>query len=87
MLLEVLMQYSCLISHSLSPLKRRFRDIQIVIITNVVVLTSAGVTRVNYILRISQVPSVYLLSIETAIVSNDSAQSDEGLRYPHMPAI
>ena len=49
MLLEVSMQYSYIISHELSPLKRRFRDIQIVIITNSVVLTSVGVTRVDCI--------------------------------------
>ena len=34
MLLENLIQYSCIISHYLSPLKRRFRDIQFVIVTN-----------------------------------------------------
>ena len=47
MLLEVLMQNSCLISHYLLPLKRRFRDIQIVIIMNFVILTSVGVSRVD----------------------------------------
>ena len=34
MLLEVLMQFSCIISHLQSRLERRFRDIQIVIIMN-----------------------------------------------------
>ena len=47
------MQYSCIISHWLSPLKRRFRDILIIIITNIVVLTSVVVTRVDY----SKVPN------------------------------
>ena len=46
MLLEVSMQ----IFHELSPLKRRFRDIQIVIIANFVVLTSVGVMRIDCIL-------------------------------------
>ena len=40
------MQYSCLIFIN-CHLKRRFRDIQIVIITIFVVLTSFGVTRVD----------------------------------------
>ena len=47
MLLEVLMKYSCIISHLLSRLERRFHDIQFVIITIFVVLSSVGVTRVN----------------------------------------
>ena len=45
MLLEVLMQYSCIISEKLSPLERRVCDIQIVIITNFVVVSSVGVKR------------------------------------------
>ena len=47
MLLEVLMQYSCINSHKLSSLERRFRDIQIVIITNFVVVSSVGIKRVD----------------------------------------
>ena len=42
MLLEVLMQYSCIISYELLPLERRFHDIQFVIITNYVVVSSIG---------------------------------------------
>ena len=49
MFLEVLMQYSCLISHLLSPLERRFHDIIIVIITNVVVVSSVGIKSVDCI--------------------------------------
>ena len=49
MLHEGLMQYSCIISHKLSPLERRFRDIQIVIITNFVVVSSVGIKRVDCI--------------------------------------
>ena len=49
MLLEILMQYSCIISHLLSPLERRFRDFQIVIITNFIVVSSLGIKRVDYI--------------------------------------
>ena len=49
MLLEVLMQYSCIISHYLSPLKRRFRDIQIVILTNFVIVLSIGIKKVDCI--------------------------------------
>ena len=48
MMLEVLMRYSCIISHKLSsPLERRFGDIQIVIITNFVVVSSDGIKRVE----------------------------------------
>ena len=49
MLLEVLMKYSCIISHLLSSLERRFRDILIVIITNFVVVSSVGIKRVDCI--------------------------------------
>ena len=45
MLLEVLMQYSCILSHLLSPLERRFRDIHIVIIRNSVIVSSVGISR------------------------------------------
>ena len=37
------------ISHQLSPLERRVRDIQIVIVTNFVVLSSVGIKRVDCI--------------------------------------
>ena len=47
MLLEVLMQYSGKVSHQLSPIERRFRDIQIVIITNFVIVSSVGIKRVD----------------------------------------
>ena len=43
MLLEILMQCS----HKVPPLERRFRDIQIVIITNFVVVSSVGIKRVD----------------------------------------
>ena len=46
-LLEVLMQHSSIISHQLSPPERRFRDIQIIIITNFVLLSSVGIKRVS----------------------------------------
>ena len=49
MLLEVLMQYSCIIPHKPSPLKQRFCNIQIVIITNFVVVSSVGIKRVDCI--------------------------------------
>ena len=41
------MQYHCIISHWLSLLKRRFRDIQIVIVTNFVVVSSVGIKTVD----------------------------------------
>ena len=47
MLLEVLMQYSCIISQKLSPLEQRFHDIQIVIITNFVIVSNVGIKRVD----------------------------------------
>ena len=47
MLLEILMQYSCIIPHSLSPLEQRFRDFQTVIVTNCVVVSSVGIKRVD----------------------------------------
>ena len=50
MLIEVLMQYSCTISHKLSPLKQRFHDSQIVIIMNVVLVSSVGLKRVDCII-------------------------------------
>ena len=40
------MQYSCLNSYQLSPLERRVRDIQIVIVMNFVVVLSVGIKRV-----------------------------------------
>ena len=46
-LLEVLMQYSYIISHELSPFQRRFCCIQIVIITKFVVVSSVGIKRVD----------------------------------------
>ena len=46
MFLKVLIQYSWKISHKLSPLERRFRDIQIVI-TNFVIGSSVGIKRVG----------------------------------------
>ena len=49
MLLEVLMQYSCIISHKLSPPKQRLCDIQVVIITNFVVVASISVKRIDFI--------------------------------------
>ena len=49
MLLDVLMQYSCIIFNQLSPLMRRFRNSQIVTITNFVVESSGGGTRVDCI--------------------------------------
>ena len=45
MLLEVLMQYSWIFFYYLSPLKRRFCYIQIVIITKFVVVSSVGIKR------------------------------------------
>ena len=47
--LKFFMQYSCIISHLLSPLQRMFRDIQIVIITNFVVVSNVGIKRVDCI--------------------------------------
>ena len=43
------MEYSRIISHSLSPLEQRFRDIQIVILTNFVVILSVSMMRVDCI--------------------------------------
>ena len=43
------MQYSCIISHLLSSPEGGFCDIQIVIITNFVVLSNVGIKRVDYI--------------------------------------
>ena len=48
MLLEVLMQYPCIISYKLLLLERRFCDVQIVSITNFVVVSSVGIKMVNY---------------------------------------
>ena len=56
MLLEVLMQYSCIISHLLSPTERRFRDIQIVVITNFIVVSSVDIKRVDCILIFLNLP-------------------------------
>ena len=47
MLLEVSMQCSCIIYLTLSPLERRFRDIQIVIITTFVVVSDVSIKRVE----------------------------------------
>ena len=47
MLLEGLMQYSYIISQYLSSLDGRFRHIQIIIITNFVVVSSVGIKRVD----------------------------------------
>ena len=47
MLLEVLMQYFCIKSNYLIPLERSLGDIQIVIITNFVVVSSVGIKRVD----------------------------------------
>ena len=41
------MQYSCIISHQLSPLEQRVPDIQIVIVTNFVVVLSVSIKRVD----------------------------------------
>ena len=49
MLLEVLMQYSGIISLKLSPLELRFCGIQIVTIMNFVVVLSVGIKRVDCI--------------------------------------
>ena len=38
--------YSCIICDRLLPLKRRFRDSQIVIITNFVVVSNVGIKRI-----------------------------------------
>ena len=46
MLLEVLMQYSC-ISHQLSTLKGRCHDIQIIIIANFVIVSNGGIKGVE----------------------------------------
>ena len=48
MLLEVAMQNSCIISYKVPPLKRRLRDIQIVIIKIFFVVSSVGIKRVDY---------------------------------------
>ena len=45
-LLSILIQYSCITCDKLLPLKRRFRDSQIVIITTIVVVSSVGIKRV-----------------------------------------
>ena len=47
MLLKVLMQYSGIISQKLSPLARRFHDIQIAILTNFVVVSNVGIKRLT----------------------------------------
>ena len=52
MLLEVLMQYSCIVFHYLSSLEQRFRDIQIVIITNFVVVSNVAIKRADSIVKI-----------------------------------
>ena len=46
-LLEVFMQYFCIISHYLSLLEQRFCDFQIVIITNSVIISSVCIKRVD----------------------------------------
>ena len=42
-----IMRYSCIISHLLSPPERSVRDIQIVIVTNFVVVSSVGIKTVD----------------------------------------
>ena len=59
MLLEVLMQYSCIISQKLLPLVRRFRDIKIVIITNSVV-SSVDIKRADCTFQLKNVPNLDL---------------------------
>ena len=57
MLLDILMQYSCIISHQLSLLERRFHDIQIVIIKNLVAVSSGvGIKRVDCIFWLGLFP-------------------------------
>ena len=60
MLLEILMQYSSIISHLLSPLERRFRDIQIVIITKFVVVWRVGIKRVHCTERVWGLIDIYI---------------------------
>ena len=48
MFLEVLMEYSCMMSPELSPPELRFCDIQIVII--IVVVSSVGIKRADCII-------------------------------------
>ena len=48
MLLEILMQCSCIISHEMPPLEQRFCDIPIVIITNFVIVSSVGIKTVMH---------------------------------------
>ena len=52
LLLEVLMQYSCILSHELSPIERRFHDIRIVIIKKSVV-SHVGIKRVDCIVVVA----------------------------------
>ena len=51
MLLEDFMQCFCIISHKPSLFERRFCDIQIVIITNFVVISSVSIKKVDCIYR------------------------------------
>ena len=54
------MQYSCIISHLLSPFARRFRDIQIVIITNYVVVSGIDIMRVDCMFSYVTAPTICL---------------------------
>ena len=57
------MQYSCITSQ-LSPPERRFRDIQIVIITNFVIVASVFIKRVDCINPCPAEPG-YALPLQT----------------------
>ena len=65
MLLVVLMQYSCIMSH-LTLLERRFRDIQIVIITNFVAVMIVSMKKDDCITESTALvahPAIYDTSI------------------------
>ena len=78
MLLEVLMQYSCIISHWLSPLELRFRDSQNVTIAKFVVVSSADIKRVDCI-------AVYMANSVDPDQMQSSAASDLGLHGLQRP--
>ena len=61
MLFEVLMQYSCIISHQLSSLEQRLCDIQVVITRNFVDVSSFSVKRTDckYTSRTSLGSAIY----------------------------
>ena len=65
MFLVDFMQCSCIISHQLSLSERRFCDIQIVIIANVVVVSSVGIKRVDCTLHKLATTSAMCLFIVT----------------------